>query len=247
MEFDIDVTGQLERFFQQKNIDFISLNALTKKEGLPKDLMTRLKINSSSPKAGDIKKRIAPYLGNRFVFLQGGRGGRTWFLSFNRSKDAMLIQVIHKTPGKSPGMLAQNFPLKKADFLSLLNTLEEQGRVHLRLNDKYEPRVYTAAEKTSSAPQSANVFPQDDALRENEFKIAFDKFNRERVFVRICDLRYRLNWPQEAFDTMLCRLRDDDKIELHTGDVASMTSKEIADSYTDENGFLMLTLTWSPA
>ena len=63
-------------------------------------------------------------------------------------------------------------------------------------------------------------------------------------FVRICDLRRRLGWPREVFDDMLRRLSDKSVVQLHAGDVTLMTPDEVQDSFVDENGFRMGTMTW---
>ena len=64
-------------------------------------------------------------------------------------------------------------------------------------------------------------------------------------FVRICALRRRLGWAREAFDSMLCRLRDEEVVQLHAGDVTLMTPDEVQDGFVDENGFRMGTMTWT--
>ena len=63
-------------------------------------------------------------------------------------------------------------------------------------------------------------------------------------FVRICDLRRRMGWAREVFDDMLRRLRDDEVVQLHAGDVTLMTPEQVEDGFVDENGFRMGTMTW---
>ena len=43
---------------------------------------------------------------------------------------------------------------------------------------------------------------------------------------------------------MLRRLRDDEAVQLHAGDVTLMTPDQVQDGFVDENGFRMGTMTW---
>ena len=49
---------------------------------------------------------------------------------------------------------------------------------------------------------------------------------------------------REVFDDMLRRLRDDEVVQLHAGDVTLMTPEQVEDGFVDENGFRMGTMTW---
>ena len=77
-----------------------------------------------------------------------------------------------------------------------------------------------------------------------EFHKTFDLLDNGRIFVRICDLRRNLGWPRDVFDKMLRDLRDNDVIQLHTGDASLMTPDEVADCFIDENGFRKGSITW---
>ena len=50
---------------------------------------------------------------------------------------------------------------------------------------------------------------------------------------------------REHFDSLLCRLRDEEQIQLHTGDVTVHTLEENEKGFTDENGYRMGTFTLS--
>ena len=63
-------------------------------------------------------------------------------------------------------------------------------------------------------------------------------------FVRIYAMRRRLGWAREVFDDMLRRLRDEEVVQLHAGDVTLMTPEQVEDGFVDENGFRMGTMTW---
>ena len=85
-----------------------------------------------------------------------------------------------------------------------------------------------------------------ETVTQEAFESAFFALEEGRCgFVRICDLRRRLGWSREAFDSMLCRLRDEEVVQLHAGDVTLMTPDEVQDGFVDENGFRMGTMTWT--
>ena len=50
---------------------------------------------------------------------------------------------------------------------------------------------------------------------------------------------------RERFDSLLCRLRDEEQVQLHAGDVTVHTPEENEKGFTDENGYRMGTFTLS--
>ena len=52
---------------------------------------------------------------------------------------------------------------------------------------------------------------------------------------------------RERFDSLLCRLRDEEQVQLHAGDVTVHTPEENEKGFTDENGYRMGTFTLSRA
>ena len=88
------------------------------------------------------------------------------------------------------------------------------------------------------------IISQSVSKTKEQLHAAFRKLNQKSIFVRICDLRRRLGWPREVFDDMLRRLRDDEVVQLHAGDVTLMTPEQVEDGFVDENGFRMGTMTW---
>ena len=79
----------------------------------------------------------------------------------------------------------------------------------------------------------------------NNFKAAFDELNKDnKTFIRIPDMRKKLGWSREGFDNMLKYLRDNEVIQLHTGDASLMTLEESKDRFTDENGMMFGSMTW---
>ena len=78
-----------------------------------------------------------------------------------------------------------------------------------------------------------------------DFKKAFDKFDEGFYFVRICDVRKEMNLPYDEFDDLIRYLRRNGTISLYAGDNSLMTPQEVEDSFIDENGFGMGTMTWN--
>jgi hypothetical protein len=76
-----------------------------------------------------------------------------------------------------------------------------------------------------------------------EFRKAFEDLDCGRIFVRICNIRRKLGWDFERFDSLLRQLRFECVIQLHVGDVSLMSRDDIAQSFTDENNFFYTTLT----
>ena len=79
---------------------------------------------------------------------------------------------------------------------------------------------------------------------DRKFYTEWKELNKERVFVRIADLRRQVNIPRKAFDEELRRLRDTEIVQIHIGDNTFMTAQDIQDSFVDELGKLMGTITW---
>ena len=138
-------------------------------------------------------------------------------------------------------------PFTKKDCQKVINELIEEGRAKIILNEALEPRIFLADSKTKTRTENPTVVPEktNKQYTREEFKKAFDKLDKGRIFVRICDLRKELNWPREVFDEMLVKLRDEEVIQLQVGDASTMTRDEVKDSFVDENNFRMSLVTWN--
>jgi hypothetical protein len=86
-----------------------------------------------------------------------------------------------------------------------------------------------------------NVSPSNDY---DLFHKTFEKLDGGRIYVRICNMRRELGWSEERFNTLLRKLRAEGIIQLHAGDVSTMTEEDVHLSYTDENNFFYATITW---
>ena len=176
--------------------------------------------------------------------------GRYTYLVVARNPEDLIADFVRSHPGRTAGGLATSLPFKKADFLSLLNGLLKKARLYAVLKDDYKARFFVSEEPGGRARAGGKTEsptpPLEDTFdeRREQFHAAFRELDRGSIFVRICDLRRRLDWPREVFDDMLRRLRDDEVVQLHAGDVTLMTPDQVQDGFVDENGFRMGTMTW---
>jgi len=82
----------------------------------------------------------------------------------------------------------------------------------------------------------------DDAAA---FEAAFHRLDQGKIYVRICNMRRELGWSECRFNAVLVQLRADGIIQLHAGDVDTMSDEEKALGYFDEaNSWQYYTLTW---
>ena len=239
MDAKESIAAQLEALFQKQGKDFMPLGVLEK--ALVKALPEELKGEVRSGKSHGFKERITPCLRDKFVFL---KKGNSTYLALNLPREELFLKVVRQKPGKTFGELARALPFKAAELRESLNKLLERRVVWVTFSTTMKPRLYPE-EKLAATPVVAPVPAKETDCTEQAFADAFSELDRGQYFVRICNMRRRLNWPREVFDAMLCRLRDAETIQMHTGDLGTMTAEDIRDSYKDENGFLMLTLTWS--
>ena len=182
-----------------------------------------------------IQRRIEKFADGRFIFRSRGR---SIYILVPFEPSEFVLDILSEK--KAFDMRAVNaLPFTKSEFLEIVNGLVDEGRVIIKLSEKFTPKIYRASE-TVRVLRSVN----DGEYTQEKFKAAFDELDRGKIFVRICDLRRRLGWPREVFDEMLRDLRNRRVIQLHTGDASLMTEDEVADCYTDENNFRMGSVTW---
>lgn len=96
--------------------------------------------------------------------------------------------------------------------------------------------------------ENADTASAVEPLTVEEMKAAYDELNvNGRIFVRICDMRKKINRSREEFDGMIKTLRNSGKISLHIGDASLMNIEEVKACFYDENGFRMGTMVWKAA
>ena len=189
----------------------------------------------------DVRRdNIERLVGDSFTFLKK----RSKYIVRPCEPSELVFNEIARIQGRSPKQIARDMPVTKKDFSRILAVLLDEGRIKIKINEDLEPRIYLNTPVNQIVKTESKVIPNNQFTLE-QFKNAFDKLDRGRIFVRICDLRRELQWPREVFDEMLIRLRDDGIIALRVGDASLMTSDEIADCFIDENNFRMGTVTWN--
>jgi hypothetical protein len=234
------VTKRLEEFLRKKKADYATLGSL------PSSLKRRLTGNSA-PSSSEVKKGIAPHLGENLTLRQGGR---YTYLVRRQSEESLLFRIVQKRAGKTPS--ANNTPFMKDEYLAVLNHLIERGQILVKLNKSYKPVLFPAGNVLELETEKEKKKPEQESKKESfkldvseeRFESAYREIEGGKFFVRVCDLRRRLGWTRREFDAIAAALRDAGKIQLQAGDTAYFDERDIADSFVDENGFRMLTLMW---
>lgn len=214
---------------------FMTLNAVRDK--MSSQLRGQLGMRGRKLTAPSLKKIFEPHLDETLEIRQNGR--YTYLVAAGDLR-GLIVDFIRKNPGKQAGGLASSLPFKKAEFLNLLNELMKDGRLYASLKDDYKARFFVSETSAGAEAMSASAGPglNGDSMdrRREEFLSAFRELDGGRVFIRIPDLRRRLMWPREVFDGVLRALRDDEVVQLHSGDVTAMTPGEVEDCFVDEFG-----------
>ncbi|GHV37694.1 hypothetical protein FACS1894187_15110 [Synergistales bacterium] len=232
------VTEQLVKFLRDKKTDYVTMGKLSAlPAALKKQIVKKGRFNDK------IQKAIQPYLGDALILK---RKGLSVYLVIKQGDDDLLFKIIASRAEKSEkslGVLSRDIPFKKDEFLTITNRLLTQGRVRVtRINNQsgrgYLPFLAPAETKQETATPDRPVSAVSN-VSEEAFLSAFGELERARAFVRICDLRRRLDWPRPEFDATLCKLRDAGIIQLHAGNVTTQTPDEVEDGFVDENGYRM--------
>ncbi len=235
----------LAQIKQKEGKNYVSFSALRGKLG--KTGYKLFGLTEAKPSAATTEKALRPYLGSVFTIL---KGSRTSFLAYTLPIDEIVFEALRFKFQKgpfSPGQLAPFLPMKKDEFVASFNRLLQAGRVSVTVNAEFKVAVRNVimAEAVTVAPPhplpSTLVLPSRDDRQ--SFRHAFDLLDGGRIFVRICNLRRELGWDVERFNSLLRTLRSEGVVQLHAGDVSSMTEEDVANSFTDENNFFYATLT----
>ena len=230
-----DITEALQKLLKKEGKDYLSFSNVKKKMGAA--LKKQLGIKSSYLPA-TIKTLLEPYLGETLEIL---KGGRSTYLAVRRAPEAWVLGCLSPNAARGAGALSRLLPIfSKARLAGVLNGLLREGRVAASLNEKCEARLSLPDETHRPKMPSEHTAPVEVLKDKNdEFWHVFDELERQRLFVRICDLRRRLLWTREAFDKHLRRLRQEGAIQLHIADANLMSQEDIEDGFIDENGFRM--------
>ena len=230
---------RIERALERAERDYLTVPQLVR--SLPKRLRQALGVEGET-RAGHIAERIRLLLGEGVLIR---KGQRSLCLCRDLSEGELIRREAARKPGLTSKQLKTKLPLRESDFLPALNSLLQRGDLFCTLNREHRALMHPAEQ-----PAEAQVREEEEqAPMSSEEKMAFHKayeaVGRGRRFVRIHLVREHLQWPRERFDRVLSELRRNFQVQLHGGDLSSMTETEIRDSYTDEQGRLYITLTWS--
>ena len=229
---------------------------------------------SPAPSANALEKAITPFLGSGLKLLKKKpttkAGKETLYLASNLPIEAYVHEslAIH---GQKKNLkktllqtLADDVPLSKAEFLAVFNRMLDAGQLQVTsVDDKFA--IQGVRLVTSGFGHQTSGFREENFTSDHSplatshsqlkshvptksdvdlFHEAFDKLDRGRIYVRICNMRRELGWSEERFNTLLRELRANGTIQLHAGDVSTLTEEDVNLSYTDEYNFFYATLTW---
>ncbi len=221
---------------------FMTLSAV--RERMSSQLRGHLGMKGRKLTASKLKDIFEPHLNEK---LEIRRNSRCSYLVAAGDLRELVVNFVRENPGKQTGGLGISLPFRKAELLSLLNALMKEGRLYVSLNDEYKARFFVSetspavtGEAVTAGPVSGSAAPAlvEDSMdrRRERFFAAFRELDGGRVFVRIPELRRHLGWPREVFDGVLRALRDDEAVQLHSGDVTTMTPEQVGDCFVDEFG-----------
>ena len=223
-----------------RNKGFIAMSKLASQ--MSRELRDKLGVKSKTP-VKILMKKLEGIIEDRFVLR---KKGSTQFLLTPCDPAELVLDELSPSKPLSPKALAAMLkPFARSDIRAILNELEEAGKIKTLYNDKLEPQIFSAEIERHIDETPAVTPEQPGEYTRGKFREAFEELDKGRVFVRICDLRRKLNWPRDVFDGMLKALRDKEIIQMHIGDEHLMTPDEVQDSFVNELNYLMGTVTWN--
>lgn len=210
------------------------------KKRMDSQLLDYLGLTAKS-KNDDIKNAIEPHLVDYLEITKKGS-------SFVILRKIDIVKHVAEYDGVSLEKLRNDTKLPENYIICKVNALLEKGRLSVRFvksGKAYKPHLYAVSSYEPEPRKQAGAAELPRTVSEDEFRRAFRKHDSGNFFVRICDIRRELMWSRDDFDDMLRRLRDECVIQLHVGDVSMMSEDEVNDSFIDENGVRMGTVTWN--
>ena len=241
---DLSVAEELLEVLRRSGRDFMTLSAM--REAMTPQLRKRLGLTGKRLTNPSVIKILTPHLEDKLAICSKGNVA---YLFRGTNLAEVVLCFIRGKAGKSGPQLGNGMPfIKRDELIRILNNLLESGQVTLKLAAEFAPRFFASGTMRPVTKDTAGTACETLAdtfdKRREQLHAAFRELNQKSIFVRICDLRRRLGWPREVFDDMLRRLNDEEVIQLHAGDVSLMTREQVEDSFVDENGFMMGTMTW---
>ena len=241
---DLSVAGELLEVLCRSGRDFMTLSAMRK--AMSSQLRKRLGLTGRNLTNSSVIKILTPHLEDKLAICS--KGNAVYLLRGTNLAEVVLCFIRGKAGKSGPQLVNGMSFIKKDELIRILNHLLESGQVTLKLAAEFAPRFFASGAmgpvKKDAAGTACETLADTFDKRREQLHAAFRELDRGSTFVRICDLRGRLGWPREVFDDALRRLRDDEVVQLHAGDVTLMTPDQVQDGCVDENGFRMGTMTW---
>ena len=233
-----NITVELVEVLDKKKADFMTFANLKKIMGV--NLKKRLGLTDKSGSA-QIEKALLPHLDEALMLKRGSKNSA--YLTLKLHDEDLLFRVVQKNNWKIPRM--DRVPFKKDEFFAILSQLLENDAIRVnKINKDYKVLLLAPAPTFQNVASEERGVAPKPTVTEEDFKVAFQALERGKFYVRICDLRRRLDWNVEDFNTMLIRLRDAGKIQLHTSSTDSFTKDDIRDSFIDDRGFSKFLIEW---
>ena len=242
-----DVPDIIQEILSKNKRPFMTVKSLAVSMGAEVKRLTGINPHMT---ATEIRKILEPLVKDKFIFH---KKGPTLYILEPCEPEDLVIAEINNAKIKSAKWIAHSLPFSKADVAKIINGFVDSGRAKIIFNDTLEARIYltdTPAIKTQAPkiepepePEPEKISSSSSDYSREEFMRVFESLDNGRVFVRICDLRKKLNWPRDLFDAILMMLRDKELIQLHIADESTMSPDEIKDSFIDENNYRMGTVT----
>ena len=235
-----NITDSIQKILD-KNKGFMTVTKLASHLTADEKNSLGLRDNDSVKK---IRRKLEQHSDNRFMFLTKGR---SVYILIPCEPSELVMSFL--SPDKPlDTRIIRSLPFNKQEFTAIVNELIDEGRVKIKLAGCLVPKVFRAVNADVkpvllNADDSGNEYT--DNFSREQFREAFDALDDGRIFVRIPDLRRKLDWPRETFDKVLRDLRNDETIGIYLADESTMTKDEINDCFVDENNFRMGTVTWN--
>jgi hypothetical protein len=237
----MEQTTLLENLLNKEQKDFLSLSQLKTKLNAAAKKAFALSAKSNGK---EIENAVRPFLGNNLALL---KGGRSVYLARNLPPETIIFNVLQEKSAKKP--VAPRFvsvPFNKETIAEIYNDLLRQNRIIVTLNKEF--KVSGISVRDERLPHTEEVVPKitnkAPATDSELFQAAFNKLRQGKTSVRICRLRYELQWTKERFDNCLTELRRSYRIQLLDGSPADLTPQERADSFTDNENRFYAAVQW---
>ena len=239
---------QIKIILEKNGDDYLSVQKII--DRLPANTLKRLHIKKAAKQESQISKvgKLRPYLSNTLKVYKNSMG--TQFIGYSLTDSELICRTLRKHPDISSKKLHRRLPMIKAEYMKALSDLLDSQTVYCTA--VYSSHIVAGLRVSNGKTVLDPVQPlsqrENSRFSEQErmrlFHNAYHQIGSGRPYVMIYKLRYHLNWPKEVFDETLVKLSKSTTIELQGGDSSRLTPAEIADSYEDALGYLMLSLSW---